>query len=80
MKEQTMSKYNTIKISHLIYQLKRIQKEVGDLNIVLSKDYEGNAYGTLADNCNCFGLVNNMIVIYPNDMITEINEINNGEK
>lgn len=75
-----MSQYNTIKISQLINHLKKVQKEVGNLNIILSKDSEGNAYGTLEEDGICFGIVNNMIVIYPLVTVLDINEINNGEK
>lgn len=39
----------TMKISECIKVLQRIEKERGDLKVYMSRDEEGNGFGTLSD-------------------------------
>lgn len=54
---------STMKISQLIRKLQAIKREVGDIEVYMSEDSEGNGYGTI-DNTS-FGFSNGKLAIYP---------------
>lgn len=56
----------TIKLSTLIDNLKRLKSEYGDLNVYLSTDEEGNSYGNInKEFWNTVGIKGKNIIIYP---------------
>ena len=47
MRGRTVEKIKTIRISELITALEELMSKAGDLPIVMSRDSEGNSFGTL---------------------------------
>jgi len=68
----------TMSISKLIEALQAIQADVGDLPIVMSRDSEGNGYGTFSpdfDTDNLCGVHGGIIALYPHADHLEIDEV-----
>lgn len=53
----------TMSIKKLIARLKLIEKQCGDLPVVLSSDSEGNNFGTV--NHTTVGVCNGLVLIMP---------------
>lgn len=54
----------SLKISELINELEQLQKQEGDLEVVLSQDPEGNGFGTINPQYS-YGREGNLLIIYP---------------
>ena len=54
----------SIKISELIAALEALKSEAGDLPIVMSRDAEGNGFGTLSQK-DSLGYENGIATIWP---------------
>lgn len=54
-----------MKIKDLIESLKSIEKQVGDKEVYLSRDSEGNGFGTIEKQSFSFAKDQKEIIIYP---------------
>jgi len=64
----------TIKVSELIAALEEVKSQAGDLPVVMSRDEEGNGYGTISMN-NSFAWNNGLAIIWPFQELYELEEI-----
>lgn len=62
-----MTKVNTIKIIDLIKGLHEVLESEGNIPVVMSKDSEGNGFGTLSEDfvSDCVSIQNGLCVLYP---------------
>lgn len=75
-------KYKTIKLKQLIEELQNLYIDRGNLSVVISRDEEGNGFGTLdtEDFCaHCVGLDRGIVAIYPWIEHLELDEIDTDE-
>ena len=71
-------KVQTIKLKQLIEELQNLYIDRGNLNVVMSRDEEGNGFGTLdtEDFCtHCVGIDGDILVLYPWVEHLELDEI-----
>lgn len=62
-----MTKVNTIKLIDLIKGLHEVLESEGNIPVVMSKDSEGNGFGTLSEDfvSDCVSIQNGLCVLYP---------------
>ena len=58
-----------MKISQLIKELEAAKKDVGDLEVVMSSDDEGNNFGIVNKNSLCVDFQPGYIALYPSGNI-----------
>jgi hypothetical protein len=64
----------TIKISELISALEELKSRAGDLPIVMSRDSEGNSFGTISATESC-GYENGIATLWPYHQFEDFEEI-----
>ncbi len=68
----------TMSVKKLIARLKLIEKQCGDLPVVLSSDSEGNNFGTV--NHTTVGVCNGLVLIMPYCDCVELKSIDGYKK
>lgn len=58
-----------MKISKLIACLKSVKKQVGDKEVLIASDEEGNRFGTISEKSFSFDKENESIKIYPSTQV-----------
>jgi hypothetical protein len=64
----------TIKISELIIALEELKSRAGDLPIVMSRDPEGNGFGTLSIE-ESYGYENGIATMWPYQQFADFEDI-----
>jgi len=67
-------KTKTMKISELIAALEELKSEIGDLPVLMSRDEEGNSFGTLSRD-GSFGHENGIATLWPYQVRVEFEDI-----
>lgn len=57
-----------MKITELINQLTQLKKQLGNREVILSSDPEGNNYWTIDDSEFTFGDIDGYLAIYPSEV------------
>jgi len=60
-----MATPQSMKISQLIKELNQLQKQIGDVPVYLSRDSEGNGYGSLDASMSFGEYEKKAIILYP---------------
>jgi len=63
-----------MRVSELIAVLGEAKSQAGDLPVVISRDEEGNGFGTLNAE-NSFGLDNGLITIWPWEEFADLEDV-----
>ena len=62
-------------LSELIKELKLAKKELGDINVILSSDSEGNSFGSIETHSFGHYQDEGVLVIYPSDEQQNIEDL-----